>query len=162
LDRFKIKRSCRKMKTIHKIVAVGILFFLPSCLSLFWEKPTFNLKEIAITRISSKEIHFLFGIEVQNPNRFDFKLRAMEYSVYLNEQEVGRGRLEKEVEVVKSSSAIVQVPLQTDFKNLGNLLGTVLFNQNIPYKIEGAAIIKTSLGSATVPFSKSGEIKIKK
>ena len=162
MDRFKIKGAYRKKKTILKIVAVGIFFFLPSCLSFFWEKPTFTLKEIAVTRISSQEINLLFGIEVQNPNKFALKLRGLEYAVYFNDQEVGKGRLEKEVEIGPSSSTLVQVPLQADFKSLGNLLGTVIFSQNLPYKIEGAAIIKTSLGSATVPFSKSGEIKIRK
>jgi len=162
LRHYPFKRAYRKMKTIPKIVAVGIFFFLPSCLSLFWDKPTFTLKEIAVTRISSQEINLLFGIEVQNPNQFALKLRALEYAVYFNDQEVGKGQLEKEVEIAPLSSTLVQVPLQADFKSLGNLLGAVIFSQNIPYKIEGAAIIKTSLGSATVPFAKSGEIKIKK
>ena len=150
------------MKRLGKVIAIGLLFLLPSCLSLFLEKPTFTLKEIEIKRISFQEIDFLFGIEVQNPNQFDLKLRALEYTVYLSDQEVGKGRLEKEITIVKSASTLVPVPLQTNLKSLGNPLALILAGKDLRYKIEGAAIIKASMGSATVPFSKSGEIKLKK
>ena len=150
------------MKRLRKIIAIGFLFLLPSCLSLFLEKPTFTLKEIEIKRISFQEIDFLFGIEVQNPNQFDLKLRALEYTVYLSDQEVGKGRLEKEITIVKSASTLVPVPLQTNLKSLGNPLALILAGKDLRYKIEGAAIIKASMGSTTVPFSKSGEIKLKK
>jgi LEA14-like dessication related protein len=139
-----------------------LLLALSSCMSWFLEKPTFSLKEVAITRLSLTEIHFRFGIEVQNPNSFDLDLRALEYTVYFNDREVGRGRLDKEVRVAKTSATLVQVPLQTDFKSLGDPLGLVLAGQDLKYKIEGAAIVKASLGTATIPFSKSGSIKIKK
>jgi len=150
------------MKRPGKIIAIGLLFLLPSCLSLFLEKPTFTLKEIEIKRISFQEIDFLFGIEVQNPNQFDLKLRALEYTVYLSDQEVGKGRLEKEITIVKAASTLVPVPLQTNLRSLGNPLALILAGKDLRYKIEGAAIIKASMGSTTVPFSKSGEIKLKK
>jgi hypothetical protein len=37
-----------------------------------------------------------------------------------------------------------------------------LAGKDLRYKIEGAAIVKASVGTATFPFSKSGDIKIKK
>lgn len=150
------------MKLAKKIFMVAILALLPSCPSWFYEKPTFTLKEVAVTRLSFGEINFLFGIEVQNPNSFDLKLRALEYKAYLDDQEVGKGRLEKEVLMAKSSSTLVQVPLQADFKSLGSSFGFVLSGKALRYKIEGAAVIKTRLGTTTVPFSKDGEIKLKK
>ena len=149
------------MKPPLKLLPFGLLLLLPSCLNWFWEKPTFTPKEMAITRVSLTEAHFLFGIEVQNPNRFDIKLRGLDYKVYLNEQEVGRGRLEEEVRIGKSASTMVQVPLQADFKSLGNPIGFVLSGKELRYKIEGAAVVTASLGTVTFPFSKSGDIKLK-
>jgi len=143
------------------LVFVGLVF-LPSCMSWFLEQPTFALKEVAVTRLSLTDIHFRFGIEVQNPNSFDLDLRALEYTVYFNDRQVGRGRLDKEVRLGKTSTTLVQVPLQTDFKSLGDPLGLVLAGQDLRYKIEGAAIVKASLGTATIPFSKTGEVRIKK
>jgi LEA14-like dessication related protein len=150
------------MRLEKKILIFGLLSLLPSCASWFFEKPTFSVKEIAITHISLKEINFLFGIEVENPNSFDLKLRGLEYKAYLDDQEVGKGRLEKEVLIAKSSSTLVQIPLQADFKSLGNPLGLFLSGKDLRYKIEGAAVIKARLGTTTIPFSKSGEIKLGK
>ncbi|MDP3038356.1 MAG: hypothetical protein Q8O18_00620, partial [Deltaproteobacteria bacterium] len=63
---------------------------------------------------------------------------------------------------VKAASTLVPVPLQTNLKSMGNPLALILAGKDLRYKIEGAAIIKASMGSTTVPFSKSGEIKLKK
>lgn len=150
------------MKAVGRSGLLVLLILSAACLSWFWEKPAFTLKEISITRLSLLDIHFLLGIEVQNPNSFDLKLRALEYVIFLNEKELGKGNLEKEVLIAKASPTLVQVPLATSFRNLGNPLELILAGKDLRYKIEGAAIIKTSLGTTTVPFSKSGEIKIKK
>ena len=150
------------MKSAKIIGVFTILIFLSSCLSWFIEKPTFNLKEVAITRFSLLDVQFLFGVEVQNPNTFDLKLRALDYTVYFNDQEVGKGRIDQEILIAKSAATLVQVPLQADFRILGNPLREILAGKDLRYKIEGAAIVKATLGSATIPFSKSGEIKIKK
>lgn len=152
------------MKCRGKILFLFLSLFLvlASCLNWFLEKPTFTPKEVAITRLSSTEMNILFGIEVQNPNSFDIKLKALEYTIYINDQEVGKGRLDKEALVAKSSATLVQVPLQASFKNLGVPLGFALSGKDLLYRIEGVAIIKASLGTATFPFSKTGEIKLKK
>jgi len=150
------------MKYLARVLMMGCVALLASCLSYFFEKPTFSLKEIAITRLSLTEINFLLGIEVRNPNNFDLKLRSLKYAVYLNDRQVGNGRLENEILISKAAPTLVQVPLSTDFKQLGNPVDLFLSGKDLHYKIEGAAIVKTTLGTTTVPFSKEGEIKIKR
>jgi LEA14-like dessication related protein len=150
------------MKRIPVVLVFAALLFSPSCMSWFFEQPTFALKEVAITRLSLTDVHFRFGIEAQNPNSFDLDLKGLEYRVFFNDREVGRGRLDQEVRIAKNSATLVQVPLQTAFKSLGDPLGLVLGGQDLKYRIEGSALVKATLGSATIPFSKSGEIKIKK
>ncbi len=150
------------MKTLSKISGIGLLLFLTSCLSWFLEKPTFSLKEVEVKRFSLQEIDFLLSIEVQNPNSFDLKLRALEYTIYLRDQEVGKGRLEEEINIVKSGSTRVPVPLRANLRNLSNPLAIILAGKDLNYKIEGVAIIKARMGTTTIPFSKSGEINLKK
>ena len=148
------------MKRTKKIFLLGLLFLLPSCVGWFFEKPTFTLKEVVVKRVSFGDINFLFGIEVHNPNGFDLKLREFEYKAYIEDQEVGNGRLGKEVLIAQSSSTLVQVPLQSDLRKMGNSLGLILAGKNLRYKIEGAAVIKTRLGTSTIPFSKDGKINL--
>ena len=150
------------MKRSAILISLVILLAFPSCMSWFMKQPTFVLKEVSITRFSLAEIHFLFGIEVQNPNSFGMTLLSLEYTVYVNDRETGKGRVDKEVQIAKASSTLVQVPLQTDLKNLGDPLRLFFGGQDLRYKIEGAAVIKTGMGTAAYPFSKSDEIKIKR
>ena len=150
------------MKFCKIILILGFFLLLTSCLGWFLDKPTFTLKEVAITRFSRTEVNFLFGIEVQNPNSIDLKLKGLEYTVYINGKELGKGRMEKEVLIAKSASTLVPIPLATDFRSLGDPIQFILSGRDLQYKIEGAAIIKATLGTSTIPFSKSGEIKIKK
>jgi len=147
-------------RVFGKLFILGCLILLPSCLGWFLEKPTFTLKEISVARISSTGIDFVVGIEVQNPNHFDLKIRSLEYAIFLNDNQVGTGRLEKAVRIAKSSSARVEVPLQADFRKKGNLLESILLGQPLRYKIEGVVILDAVLGSATVPFSQSGEFPV--
>ena len=141
-----------------------LLLVLPlsSCMSWFMEQPTIVLKEVSITRISLTDIHFSFGIEVQNPNSFNLNLKNLDYTVFFNDREVAKGRLEQEIVLAKSSSTMVKIPLQTDFKSLGDPVAIILSGKDLGYRIEGSALLGALVGSASVPFSKTGEIKIKK
>ena len=150
------------MKFGRNIWFLLLLFAFSSCLGWFLEKPNFTLTEIAVTHLSPHEVRFLFGIQVQNPNSFDLKIQSMEYMIYLNDRKSAEGRMDQEVKINKFSSTLVQIPLQANLLSFGNLLGAVLTNQNLRYKIDAAVVVKAGLGRATIPFSKSGEITIKK
>jgi LEA14-like dessication related protein len=145
-----------------KILILFSVFSLPSCLGWFLEKPTFVLKEISVTQFSPLEVDLQFGIEVQNPNRFDLKLRSLEYVAILNDREVGHGQTQTGVTIAQLSSSLVQIPLQADLGNFGPVVTALLTGQPLKYKIKGSAVVEASLGKATLPFSKSGEIKIKR
>jgi LEA14-like dessication related protein len=146
----------------------GILFlfilplFLVSCLGWILEKPSFVLREIALSPRSLIEMNLLLGLDVQNPNRFDLTLISFEYTVYLNNEEIGKGRLEKEILIPSSSITRVQAPVAASFKNLGGSLMSIfagMTGKEVSYKIEGKAEVKTFFGSFNFPFSKEGRIQ---
>ena len=143
----------------------GLLFLLAlsiclvSCLNWIMEKPSFVLREIILSPSSLTEVNLLLGLDVQNPNRFDFTLKSFEYVVFLNNEEIGTGRLEKEILVPSSSTTQVQVPVAAKFKDLGGSLKAIITGHDLPYKIEGKASVKTAFGSRDFPFSKDGLIK---
>jgi LEA14-like dessication related protein len=145
----------------------GVLFLLAlsmclvSCLNWIMEKPSFVLREIILSPSSLTEVNLLLGLDVQNPNRFDLTLKSFEYVVFLNNEEIGTGRLEKEILVPSSSTTQVQVSVVAKFKDLGGSLKTIFTGRDLPYKIEGNASVKTAFGSRHFPFSKDGRIDLK-
>jgi len=156
-----ISRKRKIVKAFKALFVALLLLLLPACLSWFMEKPTFSLKEISVNRISLTDISFLIGIEVQNPNSFDLNLASLEYTVFFNEREVGKGRLDEKVRMAKASSTVVRVPLRADFRTLGDPVRMILAGQDLKYRIEGSAVLKALLSTKTLPFSKTGEFRLK-
>lgn len=156
------KLNQKNVRTHYRILFLFALsFFLVSCLSWILEKPSFVLREIILSPRSFTEMNLLFGLEVQNPNRFDLTLTSFEYTIYLKNEEIGNGRLEKELLIPSSSTTQVQIPVVAKFKDLGGSLKTIITGDDLPYKIEGKADVKTAFGSLNFPFSKEGRINLK-
>jgi len=131
---------------------------LVSCLSWVVQEPSFVLREITVKPRSLTEINLLLDLDIQNPNRFDLTLTSFEYSASLNHEEIGSGRLESELLIPSSSTTRIQVPVVARFKDWGTSLRTIISGDNLPYKLEGKADIKTTFGSLHFPFSKEGHI----
>lgn len=159
MKRLKIKKWQKTFKIFCLLV---FSLSLLSCLSWVLEKPTFVLREISLSPRSFTEMNLLLGLEVQNPNRLDFTLSSVEYILYLNNKEIGTGRLEKELLIPSLSTSRVQAPIVAKFKDLGEILKTIVTTDDISYKIEGKANVKTVFGNLNFPFSKEGRINLKK
>jgi LEA14-like dessication related protein len=93
--------------------------FLVSCLNLIMEKPTFTIRDVKFSKYSLTEMDLLLGIEVYNPNRFDFTIKSLQYSVYLNNRKVGKGGLEEELLVSSLSTTKIEMPIHARFMDLG-------------------------------------------
>lgn len=158
-----MKKVDQKSVRIYFRLAIlcALSVFLSSCLSWILEKPSFVLHEIIVSPRSLKETHLILGLEVHNPNRLDLTLTSFEYTVSLNSEEVGNGRLEKDFLIPSSSVTRVQAPVVARFKDLGGSLKAIITGDNLPYKIEGRADIKTALGSISFPFAKEGNINLR-
>jgi LEA14-like dessication related protein len=145
---------------------IGFLFFLSvflvSCLGWVLEKPTFALRGIMISPRSFAETNLLLDFEIQNPNRFDLALTSFEYRIYLNDEEIGNGRSEKEHVISSSSTTRIQLPVAAKFKDFGGILKTLMTGNNLPYRIEGKAGVKTAFGSVSFSFTKEGRINLKR
>ena len=125
------------------------------------ENPTIVLRDVNIKPRSFAEVNVLFGLDVQNPNRFDLTFKSFEYTVFINNEEIGSGRLEKEILIPSSSLTRVEVPVAAKFKDWRVTLKAVIKDDNLPYKIVGKTDIQTILGTVHYPFSKEGFIKLK-
>jgi LEA14-like dessication related protein len=148
LHQKKVRTHCR----ILFLCAFSI--FLLSCLSWILEKPSFVLRGVILNPRSLTEMNLLIDLEVINPNRFDLTLRSFECTIYLKNEEIGKGRLENEILIPSSSTTQIHVPIDAKFKDLGGSLKAIFAGGDLPYKIEGKADVRTAFGSLNFPFSK--------
>jgi LEA14-like dessication related protein len=148
-------------KCLEILSPLIVSMFLISCLGLILQKPTFAIREIDLSPISLTEANFLLGFEVYNPNHFDLTLEYLEYAVYLKDKKIVKGGLGNEYLVSASSTTPIQIPTHVTFKDLGGEFSAIITGEDVPYKIEGNARIKTAFGSNDYPFSKEGRINLK-
>jgi LEA14-like dessication related protein len=161
----KVNEELSHLKTKAYIKVLFIIAFsmmLASCLSWIVEKPLFVLRKVTIIPRSLTEITLELGIEAQNPNRFDLTLKSFDYTIFLDNEEVGKGRMEKELLIPSSSTSLLQASLVTTFRNFGASLKSIITGSDLPYRIEGTAEVKTGIGSLNFPFSKEGRIDLRK
>jgi len=151
-----LKMNRRKDRRGLWLLLLVLSTCLASCLGWLMEAPSFVLREIRISPASSSELNLVLGLDVENPNRFDLTLVSAEYTVYLNQEEIGTGRLEREVLLPSSSRTKVNVVIAARFKNLGGSLKSIITGHDLPYKMEGNASIKAFFGSRRILFSREG------
>ncbi|MEW6334386.1 MAG: LEA type 2 family protein [Thermodesulfobacteriota bacterium] len=156
MSEMKKRRRIRALRGWLLLLVLSV--FLASCLNWILEKPSFSLREITVNPRSLKELQLILGIDVHNPNRFDLTLRSFEYTITLSGEEVGVGRLEKELLIPAASTSRVQAPVSAEFKNLGGSLLSIITGKGLPYKFEGRAEVKTIIGSVTFTFADDGRL----
>ena len=149
------------MANLGTLFLLTLSISLASCLAWIMEKPTFVIREIILSPNSFKEANLIIGLDVQNPNRFDLTLTSFEYVLFLDNEEIGTGRLEKEILVPSSSTTQVQVSVIAKFKDLGGSLKTIITGRGLPYEIKGKASVKTAFGSRDFPYFKEGHTNLK-
>ncbi len=135
---------------------------LAGCTGLFFDEPTITLKEIHVRQLSLTDASLVFVAEIQNPNRYELRLKSLDYTVHLDGRETGSGSLQKEISVPASSSAPVEIPVSARFGSLGSVAKMYISGQELPYRIEGKALVKAGLFDRTFPFSRTGTLSTKK
>ena len=135
--------------------------FVMSCSDWIMVKPSFNVRGVTLSQISSRETNFLLDLDVKNPNKFDLTLKSFEYTICLDNEEIGNGQMEKELLISSSSTTKIRVPLVLYFKDLSGCLEIIFTGHDLPYKIYGTASVSMVFGSLKFPFSKEGRINLK-
>lgn len=122
------------------------------------EKPKVALERVHVRDVGSAGATVVFGVQVENPNRFSIKVDALRYDVEIDGKVVSSGSLDAPAEVPAKQTSIVDIPVPIQY---GDLFSSVLgFIQNgaSAYRIKGAA----AFGMLEVPFEKSGELNFRK
>lgn len=149
------------MRKASCAILLGVLL-LAGCEGLFFEEPTIALREIHVRQLSLNDASIVFVAEIRNPNGYALRLKSLDCTVHLDGREAGSGSLDREVSVPASSSAPVEIPVTARFGSLGGVVKLYVTGRELPYRIEGKALVKAGLFDRTFPFSRTGVLSPKK
>jgi LEA14-like dessication related protein len=153
-----MKNRYRRMPGYALLILIAFSLLLTSCRSMVINEPSFTLKRIGVSPRSLNDIGVMLYLDVHNPNPFDIQLKSFEYTIYLNEEEFGNGRLEKSIMAASSATTPLQVPVNVGFTSVLGGLKAIVGTGNLPYRITGKASVATSFGALNYDFSQEGKM----
>lgn len=140
---------------------LSLLCMLSACLGRLIDRPTFTLKSITVQSIGFAGTDLLLGVEAHNPNNYDLEIESLDFKIHLNQRRLGEGALRQGLLIPKAQTSEIRVPVRVGYADIGDCLKSIITGREIRYKLEGQARVKAGLGSATVPFTKTGSINQK-
>jgi LEA14-like dessication related protein len=130
---------------------------MPGCMKNSLSRMSLELKQVKIKNFSNNGFSANVYMNISNPNWFGVTVKDLNYTIMVNDREVGKGRIPKQVEIPANGEALAELPLEVGPEAIDNLL-----KHGVNYRIKGEAVFGTMLGSYTYPFDVEKKPKKKK
>lgn len=139
-------------------MSLALLLFMTGCSLLGKrkiEEPKLKLENVKLMSAGLNGANLVFEVRVDNPNPFALELDSVEYSLDFHDKPVGVGKVDNNLKVAEKNSAMIQLPVQVQLKNLAQAIGSLFGTGTTPYHLKG----KAKLGLIGIPFEESGDLR---
>jgi len=127
------------------------------------DKPEVDLVKVKFGNFSFEETSATLHLKVMNKNDFDMGLRALEYEVWLGDDNIGGAKLSKSANIGKKGEGVMQIPITFRPKDFGTALWDMIRGKGTGYSVKGSIEIDSIFGPMKLPFNKEGgRTKLKK
>ena len=121
--------------------------------------PEVSILDFNLTGVSSEELSMDLNLNVKNPNPIPINLDKVTYALNFSGEQVTEGVFDKGISVPASGENKVTVPIKFKVNSIAHLMqGFINRSFTKDYELSGSA----KLGIFSIPFSKKGEINLKK
>jgi LEA14-like dessication related protein len=150
------------MKILNLFIFVVSTVFLFSCASLtegLLKDPEVKVVDFTLQDISIEDVALNLKVNVNNPNPIPLNLDQINYELKFSGEKVTEGIFSKGISIPASGSNEVMIPLKFKYSSVGNILAGIFKNSySREYELSGSA----KLGIISVPFTKKGELSLRK
>lgn len=159
------------MKLIkYKFIVVIIMLYFFSCATLNTilnqmniQKPTVEITNAKISKLSFEDLDLLFDIRINNPNTVGINLAGFDYELLINNNSFVSGNKPDQLEIAANNNSTIQLPVNLKFLELYNTFADLKNNNNSKYQIKcGLNFNLPVLGKTRIPISTSGDIPLLK
>lgn len=127
------------------------------------QKPTVQITNAKISKLSFNDLDLLFDIEINNPNSVGISLAGFDYELLINENSFVSGNQPDKLEIAAKNKNSVQLPVKLKFVDIYNTFTDLKKNNKSSYQIKcGLNFDLPVLGETRIPISKSGDIPLLK
>lgn len=137
----------------------GLLTGCESLTKSFLKDPEITVLSVNVTDITLSEISLNVNMNVKNPNSIPLRLDRVTYQLNISGDTVTEGTMTEGIQVPASGENTLRLPLKFKFSSVAGILQGLLQNSfTKEYELKGSA----QVGIFSIPFSKRGEVQLKK
>lgn len=125
----------------------------------FFKEPELGRAGLDVRDLSLTGLSFQFTVDVRNPNPFDLTIERWSYTLTINGVPVPDHPLEKPLRIPGGESRTLRVPVDVDYNRLGRIGKRAAKTWALSYEFDSHLDVGTWLGTKSVPFAATGEIR---
>nr|ACJ76842.1 salt tolerance protein I [Sesuvium portulacastrum] len=119
-------------------------------------KPDIDVEKIHFERFSFEETTATLKLKLENKNDFDLGLNALDYEVWLGDENIGGTELQKSAKLEKNGITHMDLPISFRPKDFGSALWDMIRGRGTGYTMKGNIDVDTPFGAMKLPISKEG------
>lgn len=147
------------MKKVFFALTAVLALSLTGCTSMTGLKdPKAQIIDVKIETLKMDGGVLNLVCEIENPNSVDLQVDHIEYKLSLNKKELTSSEISQPTKLPANQKTLVQIPISFKYADIFSGLGDLLNAKPVSYSVVG----KAKMGILTLPFEKTGEIKLSK
>jgi len=130
------------------------------------EEPEVRLDGISVGGLGLEGGVLDVRVRVVNPNRFSLEASGLRYVMELASEEgdgdfirFAEGDFREELRVGARDSAVVEIPVRFQYRDVGSAVRTALRQGVLDYRVSGSVLLEEPL-RRTIPFRKLGTVEV--
>jgi LEA14-like dessication related protein len=148
----------------NRAALVALLVLSVTACSLAYRQPEVRLEGVRVGSIGLRGGMLYAQVHVVNPNNFDLETSSLSYDLQLadpaKEQEwisFAQGTLAEAIRVEGHDSAMIEIPIQFRYQDLGGAMRTIVDTGTFNYRVSGDVQLKEPIGRK-IPYRKMGVV----
>jgi len=117
------------------IFAVIILFTNCRTLPSIVKEPAVSYHSTEFKNITLSGVQLLCKVQVQNPNAVDIPFPETDWTLFINTNRFANGTVKNNQKIKANGSALIDVPVNLEYRGLFNTLKSLIGNPQADYKI---------------------------
>ena len=126
-----------------------------------FERPTFRLEYIEVTRLDFEGGALRLQLAIFNPNVYELRAGQLSAVLDLEGTRFGEAAFEREVKLAGGEQTWVTVPMEFSWAGVGAAARGLLTRGAVAYRLEGRLQVQTPGGERSVPLALEGNVGVR-
>lgn len=141
-----------RIKSLLPFLLVLALLLSGCSVSQAVKSMKFSVDKVDLDRLDNKGAKGIIHLKVENPSWLSATVTKIDYTLLINDRELGAGTSEGNFRIEKESTRSIELPVDMAFKDMSGVLPSLLTRGKMEYRFKGVATFSTFAGSIPYPF----------